>query len=276
MTTARTMAVRGGVVFGLLAFLWLPIAFVMIHSFNRDELMLRWSGFTFDWYRIALQDEAVREGFRATAAIAACSTAISVALAVAGALWWRSASRGGRRIFDGLTYARIILPEVVFATALFLFLLKVKVTLGFVTIVIGHVVWNSAYATLIVQARLVALDRSLEEAAADLGAGPWGVFRRVTFATLLPAILAAALLTFTFSFDDVVTSYFLGGPSTSPLPIVLLGLVRERVTPEVNAIGVMVMVLTLTFIGIAILLLSVRQMGSRDRRLFDVYRRMTA
>jgi ABC-type spermidine/putrescine transport system permease subunit II len=267
------------VVAGLvLAFLWLPILFVAVHSFNKDELMVSWGGFTLNWYQIAFEDESVREGLRTTMAIAALSTAISVTLGVAGALWWRRATRRGRRVFDATTYARIILPEVVFATALFLFLLKTHVALGFSAIVIGHVVWNSAYATLIIQARLVALDPALEEAAADLGAPPWSAFRRVTFATLLPAIMAAGLLTFTFSFDDVVTSYFLGGPSSSPLPIVLLGLVRERVTPEVNAIGVMVMVFTLSLIGLAAAMLSIRRGAAarEDRRLLTTYRRMSA
>ncbi|HEV8563660.1 MAG TPA: ABC transporter permease [Actinomycetota bacterium] len=259
----------------VLAFLWLPIVFVAVHSFNKDELMVSWAGLTWQWYKIALQDPSVRDGLRTTLSIAALSSAISVTLAVAGALWWRKAPRRGRRVFDALTYARIILPEVVFATALFLFLLKTHVPFGFTAIVIGHVVWNSAYATLIIQARLVALEPSLEEAAADLGAPPWSTFRRVTFATLLPAILAAGLLTFTFSFDDVVTSYFMGGSSSSPLPIVLLGLVRERVTPEVNAIGVMVMLFTLSLIGLAGAMLSIRRGATRER-LLATYRRMNA
>src|SRR4029077_6786740 len=133
---------------------------------------------------------------------------------------------------------------VVFATALFFLFLKVHFSLGLTAIVIGHTVWNSAYAAIIVQARMAGLDPALEEAAADLGATPWRAFRRVTLAALMPAIIAAGLLAFTFSLDDVVTSYFLQGTSQSPLPIVLLGMIRFRITPEINAVGVFVMLLT--------------------------------
>ena len=119
--------------------------------------------------------------------------------------------------------------------------------------IIGHSVWNSAYATLIIQARMIGLDPSIEEAAADLGATPWRVFRRVTLSSLMPAIVAAGLLAFTFSFDDVVTSYFLQGTlARRPLPIVLFGLIRFRLTPEVNAIGVLVMLFTVALMSLAV------------------------
>jgi ABC-type spermidine/putrescine transport system permease subunit II len=131
-------------------------------------------------------------------------------------------------------------------------------------VVIGHVVWNSAYATLIIQARVVTLDPALEDAAADLGANPWRVFRRVTFPGLLPGIVAAGLLVFTFSFDDVVTSYFLTGSGTAPLPVVLLSMIRFRITPEINAIGMLVMLFTVSMFAIGFI--AVTQMGRGARR----------
>ena len=173
-------------------------------------------------------------------------------------------------------YARIIVPEVVFATALFFLFLRFHFRLGLPAIIIGHSVWNSAYATLIVQARLIGLDPSVEEAAADLGATPWRVFRRVTLISLLPAIIAAGLLAFTFSFDDVVTSYFLQGTSQSPLPIVLLGMIRFRLTPEVNAIGVLVMLFTVALMSLAVTAFATAgRLGrsSRGAGFLDMYRR---
>jgi ABC-type spermidine/putrescine transport system permease subunit II len=250
----------------ILAFLWLPLIAVAINSFNTDTLMAGWGGGTGHWYHLAFADENIRSGLRTTLVIATFSTIVSLVVAVSGALWWRRAPRRARALYDGFVYARIILPEVVFATSLFFLFLKVHFTLGLTAIVIGHSVWNSAYATVIIQARLVDLDPALEEAAADLGATPWRAFRRVTLMTLLPAIAAAGLLAFTFSFDDVVTSYFLQGTSSSPLPIVIFGMIRFRITPEINAIGVMVMLFTVALMSLAVTTLAAAGAVGRSAR----------
>jgi ABC-type spermidine/putrescine transport system permease subunit II len=141
--------------------------------------------------------------------------------------------------------------------------------------VIGHTVWNSAYAAIIVQARMASLDPALEEAAADLGATPWRAFRRVTLSALMPAIIAAGLLAFTFSFDDVVTSVFLQGASNSPLPVVILGMIRFRITPEINAIGLLVMLFTVTIMSMAVIFYATAgSLGRAGRRgsMLDMYR----
>jgi ABC-type spermidine/putrescine transport system permease subunit II len=266
-------AILGGLV---LAFLWLPLIAVVINSFNQDSLMASWGGATSHWYGLALHDHDVREGLKTTLIIAFASSLVSLAVGVSGALWWRRAPRRARAVYDGLVYARIIVPEVVFASSVFLLFVHFHFQLGLTAIVIGHSVWNSAYATLIVQARLVGVDPSVEEAAADLGATPWRVFRRVTLNALMPAIVAAGLLAFTFSFDDVVTSYFLQGTSQSPLPIVLFGLIRFRLTPEVNAIGVLVMLFTVALMSLAVTAFATAgRLGRSDRRagFLDMYRR---
>jgi spermidine/putrescine transport system permease protein len=240
------------------AFLYAPIVIVFVNSVNADRLLLGWDGFTIDWYKTALASERVRDDFYASVQIALFSTAISLAIAVAAALWARRASARARRLFDATTYMRIILPEVVMALALFVVLRRFDVSLGVWTIVIGHVVFNSAYATVVIQARLATMTSVLEEAAADLGATPWRVFRRVTVPLLMPAIVVAALLTLTFSFDDVVTSLFLGGANTETLPVLLLGKIRLHVTPEVNAIGAGVMLITMVSFALAALVASIR------------------
>jgi ABC-type spermidine/putrescine transport system permease subunit II len=255
---ATTFALLG------LSFLWVPLVVVLVNSFNQDTVMSGWGGFTGSWYRQAFNDEAVRAGLRTTIVVALLSTLLSVVLAVTAVLWWRRAPVAARRVFDAFVYARIILPEAVFAIALFFFFNRIGFSLGLTAIVIGHTVWNSAYATLIIQARMVGLDPALDEAAADLGATPWRAFRRVTLALLLPGIIAAALLSFTFSFDDIVTSYFMAGSAHPPLPIVLFGMIRFKITPEINAIGVLIMLFTITLLTSAVL--SLAAAGSVGRR----------
>jgi spermidine/putrescine transport system permease protein len=260
----------------VLAFLWIPLITVAVNSFNKNTLMSGWGGATSHWYRLALHDQNVRTGLETTLEIAIASALLSLVVAVSGALWWRHAPKRARAVYDGLIYARIILPEVVFATALFFLFLKVHFALGLTAMIIGHTVWNSAYAAIIIQARLVGLDPAMEEAAADLGATPWRTFRRVTLIALLPAIIAAGLLAFTFSFDDVVTSYFLQGTANSPLPIVLFGMIRFRITPEINAIGVLVMLFTVALMSLAVAIFATAgAVGRSNRRggILDLYRR---
>jgi spermidine/putrescine transport system permease protein len=260
----------------VLLFLWIPLFSVVINSFNKNVIMTGWSGFTTHWYHQAFHNQPVRAGVVTTLIIGAISTAASLVLSVTAGLWWRHASGRARRVFDALVYARIILPEVVFATALFFFFNLIHLRLGIAAIIIGHTVWNSAYATLIIQARIMGLDPALEEAAADLGATPWRAFRRVTAVLLLPGVVTAGLLALTFSFDDVVTSFFMAGAATAPLPIVLFGLIRFQITPEINAVGVLFMLFTVAMMSLAVSSFragqSVARRGGADR-LIGMYRR---
>lgn len=242
MKKVSVSTVVGVLVLGLL---YLPIATVVVNAFNADENLTRWGGFTLDWFADIAQDERVLRDFRVSMAVAAVATVIALVIAVATGLATRHMSVRSKAWVEMSTLVRIILPEVVIAVGLFLLMRWLEVPLGFTAIVIGHVVFLSAYATVIVQARFAALTNVLEEAAADLGASPWRTFWRVTLPGLLPAIVVAALLSFTFSFDDVVTSLFLGGANVETLPVLILGLVRIEVSPFVNAIAVAVMAINL-------------------------------
>jgi ABC-type spermidine/putrescine transport system permease subunit II len=242
----------------VLVLLYAPIAVVVVNSVNGDESLVGWGGFTLSWFGEAIHDGDVRNALVASLEVALLSTAISLVLAVTAALWARRASQRARRVLDATTYMRIILPETVIAIGLFLLLRREDVKLGVATIVIGHVVFNSAYATVVIQARMATLTETLEQAAADLGAPPWRVFRRVTLPLILPAVVVAGLLIFSFSFDDVVTSLFLGGTEVETLPVLLLGMIRLHVTPEVNAIGVLVMLTTTGLLALAAALTTVR------------------
>jgi ABC-type spermidine/putrescine transport system permease subunit II len=258
----------------VILFLWLPLLTVAINSFNANSFLTGWGGLTGHWYGQAIHDHDVREGLKTTMILAVSSAIVSVAVGISGGLWWRRAPRRAQAVYDGLVYARIIVPEVVFATAVFFLFQHFHFRLGLVAMIIGHSVWNSAYAALIIQARIAGFDPSIEEAAADLGATPWRVFRRVTLSALTPAIVASALLAFTFSFDDVVTSVFLQGTSQSPLPTLLLGLIRHGRTPEIDAIGALVMLFTVAVMSLAVTIFATagRLRGDRRGSVLDIYR----
>lgn len=243
--------------FVLLA-LYIPIIIVVINSVNADSLLAGWGGFTMHWYSVVVHDPRVRADFLTSAEVAFASTAISIVIAICAGLWYRKASPRKRRLLEASTYLRIAVPEVVLAVGLFVLMGRVHFPLGVTAIVFGHVVFNSAYATIIIQARLSTMSATYEEAARDLGAPPHRVFLRATLPLMLPAIVTAALLTLTLSFDDVVTSLFLGGTHAETLPVLLLGMIRIRVNPEVNAIAVGVMAITLSGFVLAVAAASVR------------------
>lgn len=242
MRRPSVTTVVGALVLGVL---YLPIGVVAVNAFNADETLTGWGGFTLQWFGDVVQDDRIVRDFRLSVAVAVAATAIAIVIAVATGLATRHMSRRAKAWVELSTLVRIILPEVVIAVGLFLLLREVGVPLGFIAIVIGHVVFLSAYATVIIQARFAALTDVLEEAAADLGASPLRTFWRVTLPGLLPAIVVAALLCFTFSFDDVVTSMFLGGARAETLPVLILGLVRIDVSPTVNAVAFLVMAINL-------------------------------
>jgi ABC-type spermidine/putrescine transport system permease subunit II len=251
--------------YGLTAFamlvlfvLYAPIVLVMLNAFNRDQFLTHWGGFTFHWFSYVVHEPRVRQDFRNSLTIAVLSSLISIAIAVPAALWARRASSRGKLTLDATTYMRIVLPELVAALSLFIMFRKLNISLGIVSVVIGHVVFNSAYAIVIIQARVVTIPRQFEEAAADLGASPRRVFRRVTLPLLMPAIVVAGLVAFTFSFDDVVTSSFLAGTGTETLPMLVFGLARYHVSAQVNAIGVTLFMVTLGLFAVILIATSLR------------------
>ena len=258
MTRFRRMMASGGklVLAGyailIFVFLYAPLVLVIGNAFNKNELLTSWGGFTTRWVSGALDSSRVRHDFVTSVVIGLAATGVALAIAITAALWARRVSPRARRILDGTTYMRIVLPEVVAALALFIFFRRLNFPLGTVAIIAGHVVFNSAYATVIIQARLATLTNVFEDAAQDLGAKPWRVFLRVTFPFLLPAVIVAGLVGFAFSFDDVITSSFLAGTSVETLPMLIFGLARFNVGPQVNAIGAGLMFITLLSLVLAL------------------------
>ncbi len=239
----------------LYVFLYAPIAVVVLYSFNDSRRVTYWGGFTTKWYYAAWTSPDVTGSLQISLTAALLNAALAVTLGTLAALGMRSAPRWLRIGFEGLVYMTIITPEIVIAIASLLYFVSLNVNLGLPTIVVTHAVYNTSIVTLVVATRLAGMDRTLEEASADLGATPFGTFRQVTLPQLYPAILAGALLAFTFSFDDFILSFFVSGVGSTTLPLNVFARLRFGVSPIINAVAATMLSLTLTAIIVAQLVL---------------------
>ena len=258
------------------AFLYLPIAVVVLFAFNGTTgSSTQWGGFSTRWFGIALGDEVVTTSLLNSLIIAIPNAFMATAFGTMAALGLQRAGRKVRLSFDVLTYMSVIVPEIVIAlSTLVLFatsfnlidsLFGVKPAFGHLTVIAAHVLFNTSLVLLLVRARLSGMDRTLVDASADLFATPWRTFRQITFPQLLPAIVAGFLLSFTFSFDDFVITSFVSGPGSSTLPLFIFGQVKRAVTPETNAVAAMMLGFTLLMllVGQAILTWQARRAGRR-------------
>ena len=231
------------VVLGL-AFLYLPIAVLVVYSFNDSRLVAVWGGFSTRWYRELLDNEALLDAAWVSLRLAFVS---ATAAAVLGSLAALALVRGGRfagRLpFSAMIYAPLVMPEVIIGLSLLLLFVAVNLDRGFWTTALAHITLTMCFVTVIVQARLLDFDRTLEEAAMDLGAPPWRTFFSVTLPLISPAIAAGWLLAFTLSLDDLVIASFTSGPGASTLPMVIYSKVKLGVTPEINALATLVILL---------------------------------
>jgi ABC-type spermidine/putrescine transport system permease subunit II len=251
VTTTTVLAV-------VLAFLYLPILSVVVDALDKNGTLDTWGGATLHWFGVMADDPQFRSAFRTSALVAALTMVFSLCVALLIVLASAKLSKRTQSTFTLLTYARLILPEVVSSVGLYLLFDKLGIGLGLMPVVIGHTLFCSAYATVVIQARYAGVSAQFAEAAADLGAGPWRTFLKVTIPLLAPAIVVAGLLSFTFSFDDVVSSTFLSGASVETLPMLIIGMIRQRITPEVNAIAVTVMVVTIVTLVLLALAANIR------------------
>ncbi len=248
----------------LYLFLYAPIAVVVLYSFNDSRRVAIWGGFTTRWYQAAWSSPDVTSALQISLTVALLNAALAVTLGTLAALGMRSAPRWLRIGFEGLVYMTIITPEIVIAIASLLYFVNLNVNLGVQTMVVSHAVYNTSIVALVVSARLAGMDRTLEEASADLGATPLGTFWRVTLPQLYPAVLAGALLAFTFSFDDFILSFFLSGVGSTTLPLNLFSRLRFGVSPIINAVAATMLSLTLTAIIVAQVVLRQGTQGSTD------------
>lgn len=249
------------------AFLYLPIATLVAYSFNDSKMVTLWGGFTWHWYATLWDDRDIIDAFKLSLQIALISATSAVLLGTLTALALvRYARFRGRTLFSSMVNAPLVMPEVIVGLSLLLMLVAMQQAFGFpergmLTICLGHTLLGMAYATVVVQSRLLEMDKSLEEAALDLGARPIEVFRLITLPMIAQALLSAWLLTFTISLDDVVISAFLSGPGSNTLPIVIFSRAKLGLNPTVNVVAT----LTVVLVGLALLLGSL-WMARQERR----------
>jgi spermidine/putrescine transport system permease protein len=251
-TVDATLRLGGFLVY---AFLYAPILIVVIYAFNDSRLVEVWRGFGLSWWGETWRDESIRRALVVSLSTAAVNAVLATVLGSAAAIGLRNVGRRTRAGFDAFMYSTLIVPEIVIAIASLLFFVTIGLPLGPVAIVITHAVFNTSVVTLICRARLAGMDRSLEEASADLGATRWRTFRGVTFPQLAPAIVAGGLLAFTFSFDDVVLSTFVSSPGSTTLPIRVFSELRFGLSPKANVVAAAMLAITLTSIVTAQVLL---------------------
>ncbi len=253
------------------AFLYLPIMALVVFSFNDSPLPNVWRGFTLKWYAALPDDREMLQGLWLSLRIAfatACGAVVLGTLAALALVKYRRFP--GRTAFSGMVSAPLVMPEVVVGLSLLLMLVSIQRAIGFpdrglLTIWMGHMLLGMAYATVVIQARLLDLNPQLEEAAMDLGARPWQVFRLVTLPMIMQSLASAWLLTFTISLDDVVLSAFLSGPGATTMPLVIFSRARLGLNPGVNAVATLIVVV----VAIGVLLASYLIARAERQRALD-------
>jgi len=219
------------------AFLYLPIAILVIYSFNASRLVTVWGGWSLRWYVELLGDRAMLDAALMSLAVGVLSASAAAVLGTLAAVALTRIGRfRGRVLFSGLVYAPLVMPEVITGLSLLLLFVALDWDRGFLTVTIAHTTLTMCFVAVVVQSRLATFDRSLEEAAMDLGCPPWKTYAIVTLPLIWPAIAAGWMLAFTLSLDDLIIASFTTGPGATTLPIRIYSQVRLGVKPEINAI----------------------------------------
>lgn len=225
------------------AFLYLPMVILVIYSFNESKLVTVWAGFSTKWYGELLKNEEFLDAAWVTIRVAAMSSTLATVLGTLAAYVLVRAGRfAGRTLFSGMIYAPLVMPEVITGLSLLLLFIGLDIDRGVMTIVLAHTTFSMCYVSVVVSSRLASFDTSLEEAALDLGASPLNAFFLVTLPIIAPAVIAGWLLAFTLSLDDLVIASFTTGPSATTLPIKIFSAVRLGVSPEINALSTLMIV----------------------------------
>jgi spermidine/putrescine transport system permease protein len=245
---AKALKAHLGVVY---AFLYLPIAVLMVLSFNKAGLPTAWTGFSTEWYGRLAQNPAILSAALNSLIVAAASTALSAVIGTMLALGVERSRASPMR--DAFLFAPMIIPDIVLAIALLSFFTLVRFSLGLHSIVLAHTVFNIAFVCAVVRARLASFDWSLTEVSRDLGAGAGTTFLRITLPLILPAIVAAALLAFTLSIDEFIIAWFTAGSgrASTTLPMQIYAMIRFGVTPEINAMASLVIGLSFVLVLLA-------------------------
>ena len=233
-------------------FLYAPIAVLIFFSFNSTRSTQVWTGFSTEWYGELLRDDTILNALKTSLTVGVIATAIATVIGTLAALALSRHRFRGQTVADSAIYAATVMPEIVVGVSLLVFfvatLVPLGIELGITTIVIAHVAFTISFVTIVVRARLAGMDRSVEEAAQDLGASPVQTFLRVTLPLILPGVVAGALLAFTLSFDDFVITFFVSGVGSSTLPLKIYSMIKFGVSPVINALSTVVLVTTMILI----------------------------
>jgi spermidine/putrescine transport system permease protein len=236
------------------AFMFTPLVVVVLFSFNSVRSLQNFEGFSLDWYRAFVENESLRGSLIASIEIALATMLIATVLGTLLAFGLVRARTRFSASANVLMLIPLVTPEIVAGVSALLLFTQIGLRLSLLTIIIAHITFSISYVTVVVRARLSALNPEVEQAAMDLGATRWQTFRLVVLPALWPAVLAAGLLVFALSFDDFVLSYFTTGESPQPLPVRIWSAIRFGVTPTINAIGTLMLVISLAAVAAALLL----------------------
>jgi len=246
-------------------FLYVPMLILVVYSFNASKLVTVWAGFSTQWYGELLSNEAFLDAAWVTLRVAVISSTIATVLGTMAAyVLVRGGRFFGRTLFSGMIYAPLVMPEVITGLSLLLLFIGIGLDRGVLTIVLAHTTFSMCFVSVVVSSRLVTFDQSLEEAALDLGATPFETFRLITLPIIAPAVISGWLLAFTLSLDDLVIASFTSGPSATTLPMKIWSSVRLGVSPEINALSTILIVLVT--VGVIAASLATKQAAVRAKR----------
>lgn len=227
------------------AFLYIPLVIVVVYSFNDSRLNAEWVGFTLGWYDKLFHNEGMLVAAGNSLLIGLVASLVSTVLGtMAGVALYRYPTR----LLSVLVLAPIAIPEILMGVSLLIFFVLLNLTLGLVSVALAHIAFCIGFVAIVVRSRLAGMDESLTEAARDCGATPWQAFRYVTLPLIMPGVIAGALMAFTLSIDDFVITFFTAGAGTVTLPLEIYSMIKIAVTPEVNAVSTLLMLLTLALI----------------------------
>ncbi len=234
--------------------MYAPLFVLVVFSLTPTEYGVSWEGFTLKWYQAVFDNKNIQDALKISLMVAIPCVLISTAIGTITAFALYRYDFLGRGLFQGILYIPLIMPDLVIGIALLLFYVSVRLELGILTILFAHISFTIPLTTLVIIARMQRIDRTLEDAAMDLGADEWTTMRKVTLPLLKPGILAAALLAFPWSFNDFVITFFVSGVGSSTLPLRVYSMIRLGVSPMVNALGTLIVVIPLIIVIIGVLI----------------------
>lgn len=233
------------------AVLYIPVLSVVLYSFNQSPSTAQWSGFTLDWYRDLFNDRVIVEAFRISAVVALLTSAVSAVLGTAAAISALYVNHRMEKTITGLMILPLLIPEVALGVSLLLFFSAIKLPFGYLTLVISHSLFCVPYVYIMVQLRLKEINKSIIEAAKDLGAAKGRIIKTIILPLVMPSVLTSSLLALAISLDDVVISTYMSGPTSTTLPVHIFSMMRVGVTPKINALCTLILTGTFFIVGLS-------------------------